>query len=71
MDLPFSHQVAVSDRGRWTSNYERNSDGNVQVDDKFMDRKRHPLHPWRLGGNPNNGKNDTNGADGKNGTNEC
>ena len=39
---------------------------------QFMDRRRH-LHPRQLGGNPNNGNNDTNGkigTDGRNETNE-
>ena len=55
-----SHQVADSDGGRLTSIYVRNSDGNVKIDDKFIDRRRH-LHPRKPGGNHNNGKNDING----------
>ena len=68
-------QVADSDRGRSTSSYVRNSDGNVKIGDKFIDRRRH-LHPRQPGGNPNNGKNDTTGkndkigTDGRNETNE-
>ena len=64
--MPLSHQVADSDRGRSTSSYVRNFDGNVKVGDKFMNRRRH-LHPRQLGGNPNNGKI---GTDGRNETNE-
>ena len=55
----------------------RNSDGNVKIGHKFMDRKRHPLQSRQLGGNTNNGKKDDNGrkddkigTDGRTGTNE-
>ena len=54
-----SHQEADSDRGRSTSSYVRNSDGNAKFGDKCMDRRRH-LHLRQPGGNPNNGKNDAN-----------
>ena len=62
-------QVADSDRGRSTSINVRNSDGNVKIGDKFIDRRRH-LHPRHPNNGNTTGKNDKIGTDGRNGTNE-
>ena len=52
------HWITESDNSRSTSSHVRNSDGNVKIINKFMDRRRHPLQSRQPAGNPNNGKND-------------
>ena len=70
--MPKSHQVADSDRGRSTSSYVCNFDGNVKTGDTFMDR----FSLDNLVGTPTlirtapSSKNVKIGTDGKNGTNE-
>ena len=39
-EMPISHQVAGSDRGRLTSSHVSNFEGNVDIIKKFMDRRR-------------------------------
>ena len=55
-----------SDSDKSTNSSVQSFDGTVEFIVKFVDRRRHLR---QLGGNPNNGKNDKIGMDGRNGTN--
>ena len=64
------------DSDRSTNSSDQTWNGEVSTIERYMDRRRHPLHLRQPGGNPHSGENDINGkndkigTDGRNGTDE-